>query len=182
MMTLSPGFEAVDVDLQGGLAVFQGVGHGAGVGGQLAGLAHQDQRLVQVQAQGRAEEEAAGFDGGEGVEFDAGEQVLHPVQGDAEGGRIFHDRRDVLEQDAGLGEVGDGPDDSLRSTEGLLSDRLLEQAVGFDGLVVFPEFHMEIGSVLFGWLPGAAQMVAPQQGLPHLDGHGPGSSGERTEA
>ena len=68
-----PFFQAAEVHFQGGLPVFQIICHGARFGRKLAGLAHQDQGFVQVQPQGRPEQEPARFDAGEGIEIDPGQ-------------------------------------------------------------------------------------------------------------
>ena len=113
--------ERVAVHLDGGLAVLQLVGHGVGLAGQLAGLAHRDEADTERQRHRGAEREAACLDPGHLVDGDRA-VVVEPGRGQrchhgAERLVVGEDRCEVLEHNPRLGEVRDvdrEPDDLRR--------------------------------------------------------------------
>src|SRR5207249_1022544 len=99
-----------NVDLQLGAAVFQFILERVSAEGQFARLAQRDQRLVQCQRQRGGEQEAARLGRGDGVERLGPIVFGEQVDGVLKSARLRQQRRDVLEEDARLGEVGDVPD------------------------------------------------------------------------
>ena len=107
------GLDGVFVDFEGVGAVFEVVALRDDLGGELFGLADGDEAGVEAVGDGGGEDEAAGL----GAEDDVdvlpdvvpGEGVNHP----RETGAVLEQGGDVVEEDAGLGEVGDGADERL---------------------------------------------------------------------
>ncbi len=102
-------------------AVFQRVFLAQHLTRQLARLAHRHEAHAQFQRHGGTEDEATRFDADHRVQLLVAPTVGHRGDGTAEVLAMGEQRHDVLEEDAGLGEVGDvaqagGP---LRSDEGV---------------------------------------------------------------
>ena len=74
--------------------------------GQLAGLAHGHEARVEARGERAAEDEAARLDADDGVDVLADEALGDPVEHDVQRARAGEERRDVLEDDPGPGEVG----------------------------------------------------------------------------
>jgi hypothetical protein len=136
------GLDGVHVDLQGVGAVLEVVGDAGDGGGELARLAHGDEAGVEAVGEGGSEDEAAGLNAEDEVDvfFDVirGERIDEF----GEAGLIFEKRGDVIEEDAGLGEVGYGADEGLQL---FYVDRL-----GFGHKVI-------IKAAVSDWLPVASR-------------------------
>src|SRR5262249_47706843 len=100
---LRAGLDRLDVHLELGLAVLELVGHAVGLVRELAGLAHRDEARVQPRRERAAEDEAARLDAHDDVDVLADEALGEQIERDVEGARIREERRDVLEEDPGLG-------------------------------------------------------------------------------
>ena len=94
-------------------AVLEVVADARGFGGQLLGLAHGDEAGVQAVGERGAEDEAAGLDAEDEVDVLADVVRGQRVDELREAGLVLQQRGDVVEEDAGLGEVGHGADEFL---------------------------------------------------------------------
>lgn len=104
------GFHGVGVDGDGGFAVFEGVALFVGVEGELAFLAHGHEAGVELDRGGGSEDEPAGVNADNGVHVAALEAGGEQINGAAEQAGVGQDGGDVLELDAGFGEVRDVAD------------------------------------------------------------------------
>src|ERR1051325_1894294 len=104
------GFEGVHVDGDGGGAVFKGVFLFVGLVGKLALFADRDQAGLELDGGGGGDDEAAGVDARGGVHGAGLQSVGQQINAAGEKARIGQDGGDVLELDAGFGEVGDVAD------------------------------------------------------------------------
>src|SRR3989440_3675402 len=107
----------IDVRLEGPLPVFERVLDAVGLVGQLPQLADGRQSYLESIGQRPSEEEAAGLDGEDALESTATKPRLHRVEHRLQCRRIAEHRRDVLEDNAGLGEIGDFADQGSRLGE-----------------------------------------------------------------
>ena len=98
--------DGVGVQLERGAAIFQVVTGLYGAMGQFAGFAHERQAGVELERDAGAEGEATGLDDGHLGDMVAGVPAGQEINGGAQQPGIGEHRRDVFEQDAGLGEVG----------------------------------------------------------------------------
>ena len=78
--------------------------------GQLPLLPDWDERRIEVQGQRRSEQESPGLDAHDHVDPLSGEPLRQLEDGLAERHRVLQQGRDVFEDDAGLGEVGNVAD------------------------------------------------------------------------
>ena len=96
--------------LQRRLAVFQVVVHPDGLPGELALLADQDQRLVQVVRERGAVDKAAGLRADDHVIIEVCDHLLHGIDRELEAVRILEHCGDIAEHDAGLRKIGNSTD------------------------------------------------------------------------
>jgi hypothetical protein len=91
-----------------------------------------DRREPQAQlvGQGSSENEAARSDRDDPMEAPAAQALLQRVEGPPERAGIAEDRRDVLEEDSGLGEVGNVADQPARFIEERMGRILAKPAAG----------------------------------------------------
>jgi chaperonin GroES len=106
--------QGVSVDFQRVVAVFEGIGAGLAVVGQLAGFADRDEPGVQRLGDGNAEDEPARLGSDDQIDMLLSVRVRHELDGEGKAGSIGEQRRDVLEDDAGLGKVGNLTDQWLK--------------------------------------------------------------------
>ena len=104
---LLPGLDRVAVDLERVRPVFEGVLHGDRLGRQLAQLADGDEARLQLVRHRRAEDEAPRLHPDDDVDLLALIRLEHQVDRLLVGGLVLQKGRDVVEEDAGLREVGD---------------------------------------------------------------------------
>lgn len=102
------GLNGIAVDLEGVGAVFEIVSDPGYRRGQLARFAHWNKTGVEAVGKRGAEDESARFDAEDEVDL-----ALEVMRGEGvdklgEAGRIFEQRSDVVEENAGLGEVRHG--------------------------------------------------------------------------
>src|SRR5438128_3409532 len=100
----------VDVRLEDALAVLQSVLDPVRLVGKLPQLADGREADLQAIRQGGAEDESARLDGNDAIERATAQPPFHVVENGLERLRLAEDRRDVLEEDARLGEVGNVAD------------------------------------------------------------------------
>ena len=86
-------------------------------GGELARLARGDEARVEARRERAAEDEAARLDADDDVDVLADEALGERVEHDVERARAREQRRDVLEEDPRLGEIGDVADRGAREVE-----------------------------------------------------------------
>ena len=98
--------DGVLVHLQGVGAVLQIVGDADAFGGQLLRLAHRHEAGAERVGERRGEDEAAGFDAEDDIDLRIAVVVLQAVDDAAKSVRVLEQRGDVVEENAGLGEVG----------------------------------------------------------------------------
>ena len=110
MSTFAPGTDGVAVHLERGRAVLEVVLDADHVGRQLAKLAHGHEANTELVRDRRAEDEAARLHADDDVDVALPHPLHEPVDGRLERLAVLEERRDVLEQDARLGEVGDVAD------------------------------------------------------------------------
>ena len=96
------------------VAVLQVVADAGGWRGELLGLAHGDEAGVEAVGQRGAEDEAARLDAEDQVDLLADVVLRQRVDELREAGLVLQQRGDVVEEDAGLGEVGHGADELLQ--------------------------------------------------------------------
>lgn len=101
------GGDGVFVEFDDGFAVFEGVGDLAGFPGEFAFFADGDEAGAEAVGDGGGEDEAAGIDADDFVDFDAACGIAEEGDGVAEEGGIGEDGGDVFEDDSGFGEVDD---------------------------------------------------------------------------
>jgi hypothetical protein len=99
------------VDLERVRPVLQGVLDRKDLGGELAKLAHGHESGLELVGHRGAEDEAARFHAHDDVDLLVGERRRHEVDGLLVGHWFLEQRRDVVEQDARLREVGDLADE-----------------------------------------------------------------------
>lgn len=104
------GFDGIGVDFDGVFAVFEGVGHGVDGPGEFAFFTDGDEAGVEDLGDSGGEDEAAGVDADDFVDFFALGGIGKELKGGFEEGGVSEDGGDVLEEDSGLGEIGDVPD------------------------------------------------------------------------
>ena len=122
--TRSPGCDRVLADLERVGAVFEVVGvadHGAG---QLADFADHGKAEAQAQRQGGGEEKAARLDRRQPVGLEGRDALGHLLDRRPPEVRVGQERRDVVEQDAGLGKIGNAPDVPVEVDHGGVSRTL----------------------------------------------------------
>lgn len=100
------GSDGIDVHLDGGLAVLEGVGGILGLKGEFTLFADGDEADAQLVGDGGAEKEAACVDADDFVWAQRFAGPEEEVYGLAEEGAIGEEGGDVFENDAGLGEIG----------------------------------------------------------------------------
>jgi len=103
----------VGVHLDGVGPVLELIGLRGRLRGQLARLADGDEPLPEGVGEGGAEDEAPGLDAADHVVGRGSHQARESVDGGLQSLRALEQRRDVLEQDARLGEVRDVADESF---------------------------------------------------------------------
>ena len=101
------------MDFEGVGAVLEVVVDAGDGGGELFGLADGDEAGVEAVGEGGAEDEAAGLDAEDEVDFAADVVGGEGVDELGEAGLVAEEGGDVVEEDAGFGEVGDGADEAL---------------------------------------------------------------------
>jgi len=99
------GLNCVIVNLEGVGAIFEVVGDTGDGSGELARLAHGDESGVEAVGEGGAEDESAGLDAEDQVDLLFDVVRSEGVNELGEAGLVFQKRGDVVEEDAGLGEV-----------------------------------------------------------------------------
>lgn len=104
---LFAGEDGVLVDFDLGFAVFEGVGEAAGAPGEFAAFADGDEAGVEAVGDGGGEDEAAGVDADDFVDFRGAGGFAEEADGFAEEVGVGEDGGDVAEEDAGFGEIGD---------------------------------------------------------------------------
>src|SRR5438034_3107857 len=104
---LLAGLDCIAVDLERVGAVLEGVLDGDRLGRQLAELPDGDEAGVELVRHRRAEDEATRFHPDHDVDRLALVGLEHQVDRLAVGGLVLQQRRDVVEEDPGLREVGD---------------------------------------------------------------------------
>lgn len=104
------GCEGVAMDFEGGGAVFEVVGGFDGLVGEFSFFTNGNEGNAEEGGDGGAEDEAPGFDGGDGGEVVVAMALGEEGEGALKEFGIFEDRGDVFEQDPRLGEVGDVAD------------------------------------------------------------------------
>jgi len=114
-----PGPDGVGVHLEGVGAVLQVVGNGDRLAGELPRLADQAEPGRQAAGDGRPEDEPAALGPDDQVDVVAAERVGQQFDRQGQPRRIGQQRRDVAEQDARLGEVGDVADQPLEVFHGV---------------------------------------------------------------
>jgi hypothetical protein len=77
---------------------------------QLAVLAHHDEAAAEREGERRRHQEAARFDAGQDVGLVRADRRGEPIDRRAPRLRVRQQRRDVVEQDAGLGKIRDAAD------------------------------------------------------------------------
>jgi len=147
------GLDGVEMDFEGVGAVLEVVADFGRGGGEFFGLADRDEAGVEAVGERGAEDEAAGFDAEDHVDVFADVVRGEGVDELGEAGFILEQRGDVVEEDAGLGEVGDRADELLERLavdvflsghRGLLPGSFdLESAEGFG--FAFGEFVFDDG-------------------------------------
>ncbi len=100
MRTLSPGSDGVVVDLDLGLTVFERIGNAPGGVGQFPFLPHGNEAAAEMMGGGGAEDESAGVDADDLVDFPPVGVLEQAFDGEPEEGSIAEDGGDVLEEDA----------------------------------------------------------------------------------
>lgn len=115
--------DGIGVDLEAVGAVFEGVVDAVDAAGELAGFANGDEPGGEGLSDGGAEDEAAGL--GADDEFDtlAAVGVGHQLDGEGETPGIRQQRREILEENPGLGEVGDVADEGVEVHGGEETER-----------------------------------------------------------
>jgi hypothetical protein len=138
------GLDCVGVDLEGVRAVLEVVSDANGGARKLFGFTHRYEAGVEAVGEGGAEDEAAGLDAKDEVDFFIDVVLREGIDELSKAHGILEERSDVVEEDAGFGEVGDGA-----------NERFERLAVGDDG------FHKRLpGSFntkrfeIFGFLIG----------------------------
>ena len=84
---------------------------------QLSELAHRREPDLQAIGESGPEDEAARLDRQDAVESTPAQPLLERVQDRLQRFRVPQDRRDVLEEDPGLGEIGNVADQGARLFE-----------------------------------------------------------------
>jgi hypothetical protein len=107
------GLDGIHMDLEGVGTVLEVVGDSGHWGGKLARLAHRNEAGIEAVREGGAEDESARLDAQHEVDF-----LLDVVGGQSvnelgEAGLVFEQGGDVVEENAGLGEVGHGAHEGL---------------------------------------------------------------------
>ena len=95
------------MDFDSVFAVFEGVGHAAGGPGEFTLFADGDEAGLEAIGDGSGEDEAPGVDADDLVDFRVAGEFAEEIDGEGEEFWIAENRGDVLEKDAGFGEVGD---------------------------------------------------------------------------
>src|SRR5579875_3701375 len=126
-------FYGIGVNFQRVRAVFEVVLNFGRGGGELLRLAHGDEAGVQAVSQRRAEDEAAGLDAENEIDVFADVVLGEGVDELREAVLVLEQRGDVVEQDAGFGEVRDGADELF---EGLAVDGV--NVCGLQGVFSVP--------------------------------------------
>lgn len=106
-------FDCVDMDFDDVFAVFEGVGHLVGGPREFAFFADGDEASVEDLGDAGGEDEAAGVDADDFIDFGAACGVGKELEGGFKEGRVAEDGSDVFEEDAGFGEIGDIADGGI---------------------------------------------------------------------
>ena len=112
------------VDLERIRAVLEIVGLAHRPGRQLARLANRREPGVNPIGDRRPEDEPAALDADDEIDPLADERRGEAVDRRAEADRVLQQRRDVVEEDAGLGKIGDAADLALEMLHGLSNREL----------------------------------------------------------
>jgi hypothetical protein len=121
---------SVGVGFQGVGAILELVGGGDGFAGELVRFSGEDEAFAGAVSEGRAEDEAASLGREDPVVFEVFREAREGVNGEVEGFTVFYEGRYVLEGDAWLGEIGDGPDVTLELARYFFSGALHVGAQG----------------------------------------------------
>jgi len=104
------GLYGVGVDFERIAAVFELVGDGHGFRGEFFGFANGDETGVEAIGEGGREDEAAGFDSGDDVDFVAVVVFAEAIYESMKSARILEQSGEVVEKNAGLGVIGNFAD------------------------------------------------------------------------
>ncbi len=110
--------EGIGVDLKAVSAVFKGVLDAVHGAGEFAGLADGHEAGRERLGHGDAEDESPGFGADDHVHAHAAVGVGHEFHGEGEALAVGKEGREVLEDDAGLGEVRDVDDECAEFVHG----------------------------------------------------------------
>ena len=102
------GLDGVEVNLEYVGAVFEIVCDARDGRGEFSGLSDGNKTCIETVGEGGAEDEAARFNAEDEIDLVLDVMCGEHVNELGEAGLVFEDRGDVVEEDAGLGEVRDG--------------------------------------------------------------------------
>src|SRR5580704_15078996 len=108
------GLNRIEMNFQRIGAVFQVVSHASHGRRQLARLAYRYKSRIETISERRAEDEAASLDAEDEVDIFADVMRGQGINHLREANPVFQQRRDVVKEDARLGEVGYGADERLQ--------------------------------------------------------------------
>src|SRR6185503_854453 len=111
-------------------AVLEGIGRGDALRRQLARLAHGREPRADAIGDGGAEDEPAALDADDEIDPLVPEREREAVDGGAEAGRVLHQRGDVVEEDAGLGEIGDVANLAFQIIHGQVTEKPVSRPAG----------------------------------------------------